>query len=288
MTTASIRITTADRDESGKIKVEAPRPLAELLPEPSEVAHEDSRPGSSISRENEGDKEAPRRPSREHLLTAAGIAGGLIAAALLIALIGVTSPTAPALPARPAPTVAPTAAPVPTSAPPSAPPAARIVVAFAAPDGAVLGGFDAGREQLTIVGRYGDGWAQVRRADGSEVWMRVSDLDQAGQDALATAPDLAPPTPRPAPAAVPVVVPPAPPQAPAPPVPATPAPTEVPAPTVDTLATTIARNQAAIDATYTAIAATYAQIQATSVAQAAGYPTVQAQMPSGGVPVGRP
>jgi hypothetical protein len=120
------KVTEADRDDAGKIKVasDEPRSLADLLPKPSEVK-----------------QDARRQPwTRVELATLAGVA--LIAAFVVIYAWSVpNTPPAPPV-ARPtlvatlaptsAPTVPPTAAPVPT-APPLPPPPPAVVEPVAVP-----------------------------------------------------------------------------------------------------------------------------------------------------------
>ncbi len=182
----SWKVTPADRDEEGKIKVD--RTLADLLP-PLPVA-----PDS-------GDE-----PADEPVLLSSRQFAGSAAAVLLLslALFALSGQTAPAtrvavLPSAPVPTVArrePTAAP-----PTAAPTTAAMVVAYAAPGGDVLGPI---LLPTAAVARFGTDWAEVTW-QGGRVWVRVSDAPSLE---VAELPDLQPPAP------LPVVIAPAPPAAP--------------------------------------------------------------------------
>jgi hypothetical protein len=90
-------------------------------------------------------------------------------------------PPATAAPVVVHPQIAPTPGPV-------------AVVAWAAPDGAVLGPIVAPAHPLA---RYGDAWLQVAWQNG-KVWVRARDLPGIDAAALASLPDLAPPTALPA------------------------------------------------------------------------------------------
>ena len=91
-------------------------------------------------------------------------------------------------------TTAPAAAPVrPTALPvtPALPRLGRAVVAFTAPDRAVLGALEPDRPYRAI-GRAGQGWVLIALGEKQPVWIRSADLPGVAVGAL---PDLAPPTP---------------------------------------------------------------------------------------------
>jgi hypothetical protein len=95
------------------------------------------------------------------------------------------------------PTVAPTARQLPATAVPvvihpqaQPTPGPVAVVAWAAPDGAVLGPIVAPARPLA---RYGAAWLQVAW-QGGKVWIRARDLPGLDAAALASLPDLTPPT----------------------------------------------------------------------------------------------
>jgi hypothetical protein len=171
-------VTEADRDSDGRIWVTPPaRTLADLLP---------AKP--------EGEN-TPRQPWRPGKMEIAGIVGGVVLAASLIAALNVFAP-APGPVARPTATAAATAAatiaPTPTMA---------LQNAYASPEGALMGSLP-----LTSTLRYQHsgypGWAGIEH-DGAIVWVRVED---AGQ--LVSLPDLKPaPTSIPRPAQRPVEAP---------------------------------------------------------------------------------
>jgi hypothetical protein len=137
----------------------------------------------------EGDKPASRPPlSRRQL-----VGSGAVVALLALTLFALSRQTAPAAsvivrPAAPVPTASqPTAAPQPTIVPPTI---ARMVVAYAAPGGDVLGPIVL---PTAAVARFGDGWAEVTW-QGGRVWVRLSDAPDLE---IASLPDLQPPTPAP-------------------------------------------------------------------------------------------
>jgi hypothetical protein len=173
-------LTEADRDTDGKILVD--RSLADLLP-PLPVA-----PDS-------GD-EPDERPqlSRRQL-----VGSGAVVVLLALALFALSQQAAPATsvivrPAAPVPTVARPTASIST---PTIAPAAPMVVAFAEPDGAVLGPI---LLPTAAVARFGSDWVEVTW-QGGRVWVRLSDAP--GLE-IARLPDLQPPTSAPV-----VVIPPA-------------------------------------------------------------------------------
>lgn len=106
---------------------------------------------------------------------------------------------------------------MPVAATPSGPTLPRAVIAYAAPDGIVLGAIEPGRA-YRLAARSGDFWLQLDVADSGLVWVRASDLPEIA------APDLATPVPQPTPAPIYIAPAPAMPAAPAmPPAPAMPA-----------------------------------------------------------------
>lgn len=210
-------VTADDRDERGNIMIEAERRAAERNPAPvapalAEGAEEEApppsppRPVRAISpsarlRGRDGDA-IPASPPRPAAV--AGALAGLFLVGVLIALIS-RAPVAPLAQSTGQPTLAPTAAPAPSpSALPDRPGGSlmQAVVAYAAPDGAVLGSIEPGRG-FVPVGRYGGGWVQLDVQGSGRVWVRRGEapLDAMDMDVLATLPDLAPPpTATPAPA----------------------------------------------------------------------------------------
>jgi hypothetical protein len=176
------KVTEADRDASGRIWVTAPpeRRLSDLLPAPAEA------PTTPSAR--------PWRPGRLEL---AGIAGGLLLALALIVLIVQLTPVREVQHAASTVAVVPTVrAAVPTSAPTVRPVASAVmVVAWAAPDGQVLGPIP---QPLTATARFDDDWLGVPWQGGT-VWVRRADWPNPP---LAKLPNLAPPTPIPAPLVV--------------------------------------------------------------------------------------
>jgi len=85
----------------------------------------------------------------------------------------------------------PGAAPDATAALPA--PEPRIVVAYAAPLGVVLGPINLA-EGVAPVGRYGGDWMQVERADRTRVWIFANDAPDL-QSLAALQPDAMPPKP---------------------------------------------------------------------------------------------
>lgn len=184
----SIQFTDADRNDRGRIRLPGERSLAELLPN---AADEGATPPSGPARR------LPWPPTRQQQVTAAGIAGGLILALALIALIGRTPTPAP----RSVPTPAPRATAAATAAPtlaPTAPP----IAAFWAPGGERAPDL-AADTALTPTARYGDTWVLVALPGGGAVWIGRADAEQRGLD-WQQLPDRAPqPTPPPPPPAAP-------------------------------------------------------------------------------------
>lgn len=131
----------------------------------------------------------------------AGLLGALIVATLIVASRAPTSapPTVTAAtsaqPTVNAPTIAVTSAaiaPVATIIPP--PTLGRALVAYAAPDGAVMGAISPDRA-ISLTGTFGSDWVQIHTSDSGAVWVKGSDLPTSVLDAvaLATLPNLAPP-----------------------------------------------------------------------------------------------
>lgn len=180
------RITEADRDSEGNIKLNAttpaePRSLADLLPQPETIKRDAAR----------------QRLTRSE---AAGLAAVALLAVAIMAYARATPDAPPAAP-RPAATAVPTLAP--TSAPTAAPATpVRLLAAFAAPDGATLGTIEATRP-YTVTAHYGSDWLQAQVEGSGLIWLRAADLPGV---ALA-GPDLAPRRPQPAPVAQPVAAP---------------------------------------------------------------------------------
>ncbi len=180
---ATFRITEADRDEQGNIKLNSePRSLADLLPRPEAIKQDAKR----------------RQPwTRAEL---AGLAVVALCALAIIAYAWSVPNTPPAAPqARPTlvATLAPTS--VPTISPVTP---VRLLAAFASPDGATLGTIEATRP-YTVTAHYGDAWIQAQVAGSGLIWLRVVDLPGVAL----IGPDLAPPTPRPEPVVQPVSAP---------------------------------------------------------------------------------
>lgn len=194
---ATLRFGPEDRDTRGFVTPTPPMPaeprnLADLLPTPASIQT----------------SAQPQPMPRQQLIIGAVLA--LIAVCLAVYLIGRASQAAPA-PRSAAPTVASgrQAAPTPTGAPTA--PAQRLLVAFAAPDGAALGAIESTRE-MTATAHYGDAWVQVNVSGSGLVWLRSSEVpNMAG-----IGPDLSPRSAPPIAAARPAAIPAAPPAAPAP------------------------------------------------------------------------
>lgn len=115
----------------------------------------------------------------------------LVAAALGLTLAQLQPPSAATVEARipPAPVLiiaTATPAPVLTVASVQLLRLPAPIVAYAAPDGTVLGPIEAGRE-YTPTARLGDAWTLITAANSGPVWVRASELAP-----LATLPDLAP------------------------------------------------------------------------------------------------
>lgn len=176
-----------ERGPDGRILVEAPAvSLTEMLP---------AMPDAQAPRE----AARPALTRRELALwSIPALLLCLVAASVLarwgapVTATPAPAPTAAAVQATPAPTLAPTAAAL----------LDRAIVAYAAPDGDILGAVEAGRP-YTPTGRYGSTWAQLDVGERAPIWVRLGDMPGL---TVAGLPDLAPkPTPIPVPAVVPVV-----------------------------------------------------------------------------------
>ena len=135
------------------------------------------------------ESESPR--VRFGRLELAGLVGGLVLTLALIVLINRIAPAAPSsrgmethVLASPAVTRAPPTATIP----PSPTSGAVMVVAWAVPDGLVLGPIPM---PLTATARFDDDWIGVAWQNGT-VWVRRADWPSAP---IAALPNLAPPTP---------------------------------------------------------------------------------------------
>lgn len=163
---ASIRFGPDDRDTRGFIKTMPERTLAELLPQAPVVPPATSKPSLRIQ----------------------FVVGALGIVSLVFALFFALGRQAPA-PA--APTAVPTTAPIQPSTVPTV--AQPTLLAYAAPDGVVLGKIEAGRA-YTPTARLGMEWTQIRAEGSGLVWIHEApDL---------TLPNLATPTAQPHPVVV--------------------------------------------------------------------------------------
>jgi hypothetical protein len=173
---ASIQFTDADRDDQGFVKVPArnpePRSLADLLPA---VA---APPDQTIK----------RSPATKTEL-ASMIVMGLLFVGLFAWLWRSGDVPRPAPQPRPAATQASgegAAKPSPIPATPFAA-AGRLLIAFASPDGVILGAIESTRA-ITPTAHYGDTWIQADVQGSGLVWLRASDAP----DLAVTGPNLAP------------------------------------------------------------------------------------------------
>jgi hypothetical protein len=186
------KITEADRDAAGNIKVDSvapaePRSLADLLPKPEEIR-------------KDAQRITPQKMTRAELATLAVVA--LMAAFIL--MYAWATPNAPTAPPQAQVTALATApAVVPTIAPTAAP--AALVAYFDYRDPASVAPITA--NQITrVVGQAGDGWRLVD-VGGARVWI-AADQVPTGVPAADPLPDLAPRRPTAAPIApTPVVQP---------------------------------------------------------------------------------
>lgn len=148
---------------------------------------------------------APAEMARKKTMSRAEITSmivvGIIAIGVLAFRLGSSGAAAPAAPqSRPA-AAAPTGEAILTPSPlPATAPVAlgRVLIAFAAPDGAVLGAIESTRE-MTPTAHYGNGWIQADVAGSGLVWLRKSDAPELH----IIGPDLAP---RPTATQAPVIV----------------------------------------------------------------------------------
>lgn len=165
---ATLRFGEQDRDEDGFIRVpaaEEPRSLATLLPPVAAAA-----PAERVKRPT---------VNRQELI------GGVLAAVVVVVMLlyfGGDRP-APAAPQSRA-TAAPAAprngdriaepSPIPATTPAVT---GRLLVAFAEPDGAVLGPIEATRA-ITPTAHYGQAWIQADVAGSGLVWLRAGDAPE--------------------------------------------------------------------------------------------------------------
>lgn len=160
---ATLRFGPEDRDIRGFVTPTAPTPaeprsLADLLPTPASI-------------------QASALVTTPPLARQQMIVGGLlalIAVGLAVYLLGRAPQAAPTARSI-APTVASgsQAAPTPTNAPTA--PAQRLLVAFAAPDGAALGAIESTRP-MTATAHCGDGWVQADVQGSGLVWLRSNEV----------------------------------------------------------------------------------------------------------------
>jgi hypothetical protein len=177
----SIQFTDADRDDRGFVKVSEPRNLADLLPAVAAPADQ-----------------TIRRSPATRAEWASMIVMGLLFVGLFAWLIFSGDVPRAAPPQSPAARhasgdSAAKPSPIPATA---APAAARVLIAFAAPDGIVLGAIESTRA-ITPTAHYGDSWIQADVQGSGLVWLRAIDAP----DLAVTGPDLAPRRPAAAPQA---------------------------------------------------------------------------------------
>jgi hypothetical protein len=167
---------------------EAESQFGTLLRETMAAVGANSAPAAPAPAQAHEEQKPPR--VRFGRLELAGLVGGLLLALALIGLINRIAPPAASnhtaatqVSTAPAVTQAPTATipPSPTSGP-------VMIVAWAAPDGLVLGPIPM---PLTATARFDDDWIGVAWQNGT-VWVRRADWPSAP---LAALPNLAPPTP---------------------------------------------------------------------------------------------
>jgi len=178
------KVTTADRDGQGKIRVdEEPRSLADLLPTPASIRADAARV-------------VPQNLSRGEMgaLTIVGLV------AIFIVFYAWGTPTAAPTPQIERATIMPPTVPParPTAAPTAAP--VRLLAAFDQPAGRVLGTIEETRPYTPTAHSGGD-WIQADVAGSGLIWIRAADLPGIAL----VGPDLA--TPPPAPQVVYVVQP---------------------------------------------------------------------------------
>lgn len=201
---ASIQFTDADRDDQGFVQVPArnpePRSLADLLPAVAAL---------------DNDQTIKRSPPTKAEWVSM-IVTGLLFVGLFAWLWRSGVDPRPAPQPRPAAMQASGDSAAKPSPLPATPPAVagRLLIAFASPDGVILGAIESTRA-ITPTAHYGDTWIQADVAGSGLVWLRASDAP----DLALTGPDLAPRRPV---AAAPAVAP----QAPAAPTTPPPPPTQ--------------------------------------------------------------
>jgi hypothetical protein len=96
----------------------------------------------------------------------------LVAALILTRLPSVPTPRPLAI----TPSAIATSLPAALSAPTASATPRSTVLAYAAPEGAVLGPIDMLTEHAVPVARYGEGWAQLERADRTTIWVKTRDV----------------------------------------------------------------------------------------------------------------
>jgi len=171
---ATLIIGPDDRDAAGKIRVDEDRSLADLLPSPASIRADAARV-------------VPQKLSRGEI-GALAIVG--FVAFFIMAYSWSTPTVAPAQIER-AVIMPPTAAPArPTVAPTTEP--VRMLGAYAAPDGALLGQIEETRA-ITPTAHYGGDWVQADVSGSGRVWLRAGDMPNLAL----VGPDLAPPPPAP-------------------------------------------------------------------------------------------
>ena len=210
---STLRFTEADRDEQGRIRVEPPAGSrfaapTEAMPAdlPAEPQPRQPMPRPPIQQDGSGagSKQTQR----------ATIASGMVVLFVVLAVVSRLF-IAPTGQFGALPTSAPagvTAAPAYDWTTPTATTIAyqttHAAVAYAAPNGDVIGALEPGRG-FVPVGRFGDEWVQLDVRDSGRVWVKRADvsLDVGARSMLDTLPDLAPPTPAPTRTAVPTSAP---------------------------------------------------------------------------------
>jgi len=171
---ATLTIGPADRDAAGNIKLNSsastePRSLADLLPTPAAVKQDAARV-------------MPQRMSRGEMGALAIV--GLVA--VFILFYAWSTPTAAPAQIERAVIMPPTVPPARPTAAPTAEPV-RMLGAYAAPDGALLGQIEETRA-ITPTAHYGGGWVQADVSGSGRVWLRAGDMPSLAL----VGPDLAP------------------------------------------------------------------------------------------------
>lgn len=192
-----LEITEEDRDERGRIMVEAQNRAAERETPPEAPAS--APPAHARKLSNRRGQSAPALSGKSQKRTIGPIAGVLIAALLIGVTMRLSStPIAGRQPPATAPGPVDQGAPALVAHPAPTEAAGATIDAYAAPDGVLLGPIDA---RAPIVYRYGaTSWGGVVW-QGKVVWIRADHTPPKSY------PDLAPPTPAPTPIIVRVEVP---------------------------------------------------------------------------------